>query len=603
METSAQDPVKIERPWVELVQLMVAGERVDIRDATITEVTPLEAGIVRGQFRLTNCAVRGKFDVRRVTFAESLLFTDVVFEDGMTLVGCTVAGDFTAIRTTCKVEASFERLAVTGRTSLEACTFEVSADFTLATFGGSASLRCIFKEGATFVMVTVESMLILDIESVRDIGMWHATFNGLVHVTKDSKITGLLDLRSISAKGSVIIEMNHFGPKARLDLRGARLGSLTIKRGKILQAADNCLNLREMTVAGNVYISGVSCQEVARQNPGKYHDVALLTLNASRIMGSLDLEDSSFERSNGRSVGLSGIRLDGSLRLSHVACTGTLSIADTTITGNTDMDECTTKGRANFNRAEFGNRFGCNSQFYGPVSFENTKFRGPVRFLRKTEFRQGASFFCAHFAQEANFGGARLWDLLDLRYSLFSHALLLEEKREERNDLANELTFVDEPKKVNLDLRGCTYESLILPGDFRGLVDFASRIASDDFPSLVFLERSLRRAGRTKLADSIRRERYARERKLLGYKVWKPEWWWNEFYGWSSDYGTVVLRMFFVVVIFGLASGMAIHFVPYYLPVKSYPWAPDVIKLVSGGIAGVASALGIDALRRRFSSE
>jgi len=633
------------------------GKLVNFSDATITGVTPLEAGTVRRQIRFTNCVIEGKFDVRRVAFAESILFTDVIFGDGMNLEGCTVASDFIALGIVCKVEAGFERLVVRGRTSFENCRFEVRPDFSLATFGGYTSFTgSVFRRGAVFAMATVQGTLILDVESATDIDMWHATTNGLMHVPPSARFESMLNLRFIFANSLVLIEMDGFGPSARLSLEGARLaGDLVIQNGKLSQATDECINLNQMTVSGNVSISKVSCHEIPRPDTKQPPDKAFLTLESSRIVGSLSLSDSSFNRANGPSVELSDIRVNGSFRVSQVVCTGKVNlvgaaisgrvwlegenawtsptgnvfqskvsisgtvgelwcigatfnggfhISDLTVAGNADVMFCKISQRADFNRAEFRSRFGCISRFDGLATFENTTFRGAVRFLPGTEFKEGADFYFAQFEQEASFGGAKIRTVLDLRYARFSRALLFEQKRLDRSEQPDKISYIDEPTKVELDLRGCTYDTLMLPGDFHDVSDFADRISAEDSPSLIYLERFLRRSGRATLADEIRRKRYTREREQLAWKLWKREWWWNLFYLRSSNYGTVILRMFLAVVIFGIASGMAPHWTGYFPFAKHMrPWYSDFIKLVTGGIAAVASALGIDALRRRFSSD
>jgi hypothetical protein len=656
MEDGAETADRTERPWSEVVQLMADGKRIDVRNATITGVSPLEAGVTRGQIRLTNCVLQGKFDVRRVTFAESILFADVIFEDGMNLEGCTVVGDFVATGVVCKIEGGFERLVVRGRTSFDNCRFDVRPDFSLATFGGYTSFaRSIFREGAGFAMATVEGTLILDIQSAADIDMWHVTINGLMHVPPSARFDSLLNLRSISASSLVLVQMDGFGSRAQLSLEGARLASdLVIQNGNLSQAADECLNLKQMTASGDISIFKISCDQGSQADPKRYHDKPLLTLTGSRIRGSLNITNSSFNRSNGQGVSLSDIRVNGSVRLSQVVCTGTvslvgasilgrlwlegentwtsttgnvfhgevnisgsvgelwcvgatfkggLSISDLTVSGNADVMFCGVSPRADFNRAEFRGRFGCIARFHGPATFENTIFRRAARFLSGTEFNAGADFYFAQFEQEASFGGTKIRKVLDLRYARFS-ALLFEQKRFDRGEQPGKISYIDEPTKVELDLRGCTYELLMLPDDFDDISDFADRISAEDSPSLVYLERFLRRAGRAKLADEIRRKRYSRERKHLAWKLWKREWWWNLFYRWSSEYGTVVLRMFLAVLIFGIASGMAPHWTGYSPLAKHVPpWCADFIKLVTGGIAAVASALGIDALRRRFSSD
>lgn len=502
---AASTPERPELPWAAVWDRLVKGERINESGRTITGVVPMEGGVIRGQIRLQDCVVRGQFRASRVAFSESLVFEGTRFEDGIRLDGCSIEGDLAALGITCRSEAKFERLTVHGRCSIDGqCEFEPDVDFTLAALEGYTDIAARFRQGASFLQAKFGSSLILAAKCDAGFDLSFSSINGLLDVTKDFVISGLLNLAQASVTGIVVVEMSGFAPTAQLSLEHTRLGSsLSLRNGSLSQPGGTSINLKGMDIAGDLSLTDTTVGDPPAVE-GKRPDA--LTLQGAAVRGSATLSrvvcagpaslfgatiagrlwldrtgSADSEAMFGGPVNFSRARL-GEFWCPDVTFAGNVDFTDLSVERTAYVFGCEFRGRTDFNRAQFSGVFGCQAVFHGPATFEGTTFKRAARFVstdhNRCLFKGVADFYFAEFEQEANFGGASFEKALDLRYAQFSGALLFERKYLDDDIGPDETAFAD--KTVEIKLRGCRYETLVLPQDFRSLDDFVARLRSND---------------------------------------------------------------------------------------------------------------------------
>jgi len=627
---------------------MVNGERInDAIGKTITGRVEVGPGVVRSQVWFKDCVFKERFTANRAMFGESLLFEDVVFEQGINLDGCSIQGDFFAFGVICKEEATFERLTVQGRCSLDAkCKFEPRINFTLATFKSYTDFAGKFLQGADILQADFNNSLILAIDCTGDFNLTFASIRGQLLVEKEAILRGKLDLGQASISGLVQVEMDGFASSASLHLNDARLASnLTLSGGELSKPDGTCINLEGIEIGGDLSISGLTLG--APQKSGG-ETLPALTMAEAAIKGNVTLSrlrsegSVSFFRTSvagwfrfdkqsdsGRACKFDKDVNFSSAHLGDLSCIdsdfgGKANFSDMSILETTDISGCEFMVDANFNRARFGGRLGCQATFHGPALFESAKFSGPVRFLstdnRQTRcvFHDTADFYFGDFEHEVNFGGATLRKSLDLRFARFSRALLFEWKSLEDDVPADQTQFADRTDgNVKVLLRECRYEALVLPEEFshletgRPLLEFIERFPvndspahdgardrSDDLPPLLYLERYLRKQGRVTLANMIRRARYKAQRqrsRKLGERIWI--WFYR-----ASNYGTNILAPLAATVILGIMGATHrewLRVVPYH----DQDWERELGKAAFVACLALVAGIFTDALRQRLNSD
>lgn len=653
------------KPWPEILARLAKGERVHESRLRITG-SSTGPGLVQAQLSLVDCIFTDPFFAKNVTFGESLIFENVTFEQGLDLEGSIINANFYAFGVTCEEKCNLERLTVRGRCSFnERCAF-TGMNLTLAVFEGYADLAGKFHGGLAADQTTFKNSLIFAVQCDETISLAYASFGKVLLVGENAQIENLLNLKYASIAGAAIVRMKKFGPNARLSMQYARLGSsLELTDGRLLNPPDTCIDLHGIEVTGDISILRMSLGEPPA---GNGHSLSLesarvggnakITLAESRgkinlfsasISGRLwvDRESDSSPNAACKSINVSNSQL-GEFWCKNVLVTGGAdpsqtysNFAEVNVKGVTEISGCEFRTAANFNRARFGGRFGCWARFLEPAYFETAAFRGPVRFLRiwkdkhyeSCEFNGGVRFYFADFEQEANFGGAKFSRFLDLRFAKFSRALLFEWKMLKEDSVPERTQFDDSSGRVEISLRGCQYQALVLRYDAAALPkrlkhtsnhsakpssesqelsDFMARFPvndsaalypdhprKDDLLPLLYLERYLRKEGRTLLADQVRRERFSRQRNHpTGF--W--DWLWNWTYYGLSNYGTSVVQTIPGVLISGAllaTNGFLMTFLPR---INKDPYS-ELVKAALAALVALFGGIFTDALKQKLGSD
>lgn len=580
-------PTPIE--WSDIVNLIAAGQRVNLEDKLIEVSTPLEHGVIAGDFRLNKCTVRGCLAIRHVTFGEGLSFVDTVFEGGLDLKACTIKGQVLFQNVECHAVANFEGITVNGLAFVTGSRFKASPNFAVATFGNYSSFHeTAFENGATFISSRFTGNLIF--EKCRFAGghcsLTWAAINGILSVQTCQFETNF-NAAQISVSGPALIMWSHFEEKARVILDGARVsGQLKLQDCSFDNQKGTCLSLDNVQVSGGCVITHIICLG--------HFTMANARILPSAQFGGLpapgkDTEKDSYFHGE---FALGGMRVDGSLTCAALSFKGEVDLTGLKISGDTQIQMCDFENDVRFNRSEFGGVFGTAARYRKLFDCQGAKFSRAMRLLRGCIFEDNARFYFSEFDGEANFGGLTVKKELSLKYARFNRSLLFYLETDPAST-----TFDDSQGPATLDLEGTIYARLVIPNertDTMALQNFIKRIPATQKTAFIFLEKWQRETGHHDRADYVRRYHYRQARKSLKpFRQWA--WYGNLLYGGATKYGTDIKLLLALAAALGLAALMADHGVPQAWA----GWVPAARSALAA-VAGVILTIVLAMAARRI---